>query len=171
MSRSRLNVTELSVSNKGDMPNGGLKNQVRKKTSQIAPNKRTVRLTLTIKSISMDGPGSACRASVGVSIITPCFLIGIGVVLTLNLRGETGSLEYGHILNFFGKSLEGVSSAVVASVNESNPSTVSLARLPASWRRGSGGGPSLPSPGLDVRAQPTSILDYSEDCRGKNLQA
>jgi hypothetical protein len=42
----------------------------------------TAKTTLTIRIIRMLGPGSACRASVGVSTIRPCFFSAIEVFLS-----------------------------------------------------------------------------------------
>jgi len=43
--------------------------QVRKNTNQSTPRIRTANPVEASKRASMDGPGSACRASVGVSMI------------------------------------------------------------------------------------------------------
>jgi hypothetical protein len=51
--------------------------QVRKNAHQTPPRIKTARTVLTANTNSIDGPGSAWRASVGVSTITPCFLVGI----------------------------------------------------------------------------------------------
>jgi hypothetical protein len=46
--------------------------QVRKNTNQSTPRIRTANPVEASKRASMDGPGSACRASVGVSMIWRC---------------------------------------------------------------------------------------------------
>jgi hypothetical protein len=51
--------------------------QLRKKVIHTAPKMTTANPTLMISKSSMEGPGSACRASMGVSMIIPCFLIAI----------------------------------------------------------------------------------------------
>jgi hypothetical protein len=51
--------------------------QVRKNANQTLPRINTARPVLIVNSNSTDGPGSAWRASVGVSMIMPCFLIGM----------------------------------------------------------------------------------------------
>src|SRR6267142_5575818 len=45
--------------------------------NQTRPRRVTARAVLITNSKSTDGPGSACRASVGVSMIIPCFLVTI----------------------------------------------------------------------------------------------
>jgi hypothetical protein len=52
-------------------------NHVRKNNNQTRPRRVTARAVLITNSKSTDGPGSACRASVGVSMIIPCFLVTI----------------------------------------------------------------------------------------------
>jgi hypothetical protein len=51
--------------------------QVRKNANQTPPRITTARQVLMTKSTKTEGPGSAWRASVGVSMIIPCFLMGI----------------------------------------------------------------------------------------------
>jgi hypothetical protein len=64
---------------------------VRKNANQRPPKINTARQVLIASSASTDGPGSACRASVGVSIIMPCFLIGME--LSLKFRRYTGPVK------------------------------------------------------------------------------
>jgi hypothetical protein len=65
--------------------------QAWKNAYQTPPRINTARQVLIISSASTDGPGSAWRASVGVSIIIPCFLIGME--LSLNFSAGRNSLK------------------------------------------------------------------------------
>src|SRR5215475_15196304 len=51
---------------------GASTRQVRKKTNQITPRIRMASPVDAVSNASTDGPGSAWRASVGVSTIRPC---------------------------------------------------------------------------------------------------
>jgi hypothetical protein len=53
--------------------------QVRKNANQTPPRINTARQVLIVSSARIDGPGSAWRASFGVSIIMPCFLMGMKI--------------------------------------------------------------------------------------------
>jgi hypothetical protein len=65
--------------------------QAWKNAYQTPPRINTARQVLIISSASTDGPGSAWRASVGVSMIIPCFLIGME--LSLNFSAGRNSLK------------------------------------------------------------------------------
>lgn len=52
--------------------------QVRKNANQITPRIKTARPVETTSRASTDGPGSACRASVGVSMIWRCCRAAMG---------------------------------------------------------------------------------------------
>jgi hypothetical protein len=87
--RASCNVEQPSVrSARRFSPVHGLSpSQVRKKANQTPPRISTARHVLTTNST--DGPGSAWRASVGVSIIKPCFLIlGWELALKFSALGQ-----------------------------------------------------------------------------------
>jgi hypothetical protein len=54
----------------------------RKNANQTPPRTNTARQVLIVSSARIDGPGSAWRASVGVSMIIPCFLMGMTPPIT-----------------------------------------------------------------------------------------
>jgi hypothetical protein len=62
--------------------------QVRKNANQITPRIKTARPVETTSRASTDGPGSACRASVGVSTIWRCCRVAMGALDSLNVTPE-----------------------------------------------------------------------------------
>src|SRR3954469_25983858 len=52
--------------------------QVRKNTNHSTPRMRTASPVDTVRSANIDGPGSAWRASVGVSTVWPCRRVAMG---------------------------------------------------------------------------------------------
>jgi hypothetical protein len=106
---------------------------VRKNANQRPPRINTARQVLIASSASTDGPGSACRASVGVSIIMPCFLIGMELSFkfsAVDRRGQRPGLFQHHPERHRRGCLR--RHVVTPRVVASKPSTVSLAALPES---------------------------------------
>jgi hypothetical protein len=67
--------------------------QVRKNTYQTQPRISTARQVLIIRSISTDGPGSAWRASFGVSMIIPCFLVAMRLSPRISALDQPGQRQ------------------------------------------------------------------------------
>jgi hypothetical protein len=86
-----------------------LVNQVRKNANQTPPRINTARQILIVSIASTDGPDSAWRASVGVSMIMPCFLFGTKTLPQIfgawPARSNTGTFSTSS-----GEAPEGVSS-------------------------------------------------------------